>query len=271
MLRGTELHDLYAAMLVKCRDEKRKPNLRMDLPWLRDRTHTRLQILRNEMPPPSDDVFEREEQDFLADVELFLKAECEVEDGRTPVGFEVSFGRVLSDESSDPLAQAEPIVIDLGNGLRFRLAGRIDRIDQIGPSSFEVIDYKTGGYFEADWKGTFYGGRRLQHALYGIAAVELLKRKYPRPSIARGVYYFSSAKGQQKRIQIDRPSAAATTAVLSDLQEVIASGTFAHTDDESTCEWCEFGNSCGTKVFERAAAKRNDPKLVAYRRLVAHV
>ena len=101
------------------------------------------------MPPPSDDVFERETQDFVADVELFLKAECEGEDGRTPIGFEVSFGRALDEDSSEPLAQAEPIVIDLGNGLQFRLAGRIDRIDQIGPSSFEIIDYKTGGYFAA--------------------------------------------------------------------------------------------------------------------------
>ena len=49
--------------------------------------------------------------------------------------------------------------------------------------------------------------------------MELLKRKYPRPTIARGVYYFSSAKGQQERKRIDRPSTAATTAVLSDLQE----------------------------------------------------
>ena len=109
-------------------------------------------------------------------------------------------------DNTEPLAQAEPIVIDLGNGLRFRLAGRIDRIDQIGPSSFEIIDYKTGGYFEADWKGTFSGGRRLQHALYGIAALELLKRKYRRPTIVRGVYYFSSVKGQQVA-DADRPSA----------------------------------------------------------------
>jgi ATP-dependent helicase/nuclease subunit B len=271
MLRGSELHDLYAAMLVKCRDGKRKPNLGTDLSWLRDRTHTRLQILRNEMPPPSDDVFEREQQDFVADVELFLKAECEVEDGRTPIGFEVSFGRVLDEDSSEPLAQAEPIVIDLGKGLRFRLAGRIDRIDQIGPSSFEIIDYKTGGYFEVDWKGTFSGGRRLQHALYGIAAVELLKRKYPRPTIARGVYYFSCAKGQQERKRIDHPSMAATTAVLSDLQEVIASGTFVHAANESACKWCDFGNACGANVFKQATAKQGDAKLVAYRRLVAHV
>ncbi len=270
MLRGTELHDLYAAMLAKCRDEKRKPNFRKDWPWLLDRTRDRLKALRHEMPPPSEEVFERETQEFIADVELFLKAENDLEDGRTPIGFEVSFGRALDADSSEPLARAEPIVIDLGNGRRFRLAGRIDRIDQIGPSSFEIIDYKTGGYFAPDWQGTFAGGRRLQHALYGIAAVELLKRTYPRPTIARGVYYFSSAKGQQERRLIERPSRAATTAVLSDLQQVIASGTFVHAADESACKWCDFGSACGEHVSEQAAAKQGDRKLDAYRRLVAH-
>jgi ATP-dependent helicase/nuclease subunit B len=272
MLRGTELHDLYAAMLAKCRDEKRQPGLEQDWPWLRDRTHDRLDVLRREMPPASDDVFEREKMDFVADVNLFLTAECKGEAGRTPIGFEVSFGRALGDDSSEPLAREEPIVIDLGNGLQFRLAGRIDRIDQIGPSSFEIIDYKTGGYFPADWQGTFAGGKRLQHALYGIAAVELLKRTFTRPTVASGVYYFSSAKGRQERKRIARPSTAATTAVLADLQSVIASGTFVHADDdESACRWCEFGNACGgEKAFRQAEAKQNDPKLDAYRRLVAH-
>jgi positive regulator of sigma E activity len=59
--------------------------------------------------------------------------------------------------------------------------------------------------------------------------------------------------------------------VLSDLQEVIASGTFVHATDESACKWCDFSNACGSNVFERAMGKQNDPKLVAYRRLVAHV
>jgi CRISPR/Cas system-associated exonuclease Cas4 (RecB family) len=270
MLRGTELHDLYAAMMAKCRDEKRKPNLEMDLAWLSDRANCRLKILRNEIPPPSEDVCEREKRDFLADVELFLKAECEGEDGRTPIGFEVSFGRVLDKDNSEPLAQAEPIVIDLGKGLRFRLAGRIDRIDEIGPSSFEVIDYKTGGYYEPEWTGTFAGGRRLQHALYGLAAVELLKWKFKRPTIARSVYYFSSAKGQQERVRISCPSTASTMGVLSDLQEVIASGTFVHAADESACKWCDFRNACGKTVFDQAAVKQNDPKLAAYMRLGAH-
>ena len=79
MLRGTELHDLYAAMLGKCRDEKHKPAFETHWPWLQERTHQRLNALRKEMPPPSQDVFEREVQDFVADVELFLKAECDAE------------------------------------------------------------------------------------------------------------------------------------------------------------------------------------------------
>src|SRR5206468_13040803 len=91
----------------------------------------------------------------------------------TPIGCAVSFGRPLENDL-EPLARAEPVAIDLGNGLTFRIAGRIDRIDKVGAASFEVLDYKTGGFWRDNWKGAFNGGRRLQHALYGLAAVELL-------------------------------------------------------------------------------------------------
>ncbi|MBA2301124.1 MAG: PD-(D/E)XK nuclease family protein [Acidobacteria bacterium] len=73
--------------------------------------------------------------------------------------------------------------IDLGGGLTFRVAGRIDRIDRVGPAQFEVLDYKTGGFWRDDWQGIFSGGRRLQHALYGLAAVELLRAKYRNPKV----------------------------------------------------------------------------------------
>jgi phosphoglucomutase len=61
------------------------------------------------------------------------------------------------------------------------------------------------------------------------------------------------------------------TFVNTDLQKVIASGTFVHAADESACKWCEFGNACGENVADQSAAKQGDPKLAAYRRLVAHV
>jgi RecB family exonuclease len=199
---------------------------------------------------------------------LFIEAECD-DGARTPVGLEVTFGR-REDGSTEPLDQIEPIAIELENGLRFRLAGRIDRIDQIDPSSFQIVDYKTGGYFEADWKGVFAGGQRLQHALYGLAAAELLRRQYQRPTIVGGEYYFSAAKGGQERVSIKKQPTAAVTAVLADLRQVIASGLFVHATDESACKWCKLGAACGANPFERARAKVADPKLEPYRRLVAH-
>ncbi len=162
-------------------------------------------------------------------------------------------------------------MIDLGKGLKFRLAGQIDRIDQIGESSFEVIDYKTGGYFEKDWAGIVSGGRKLQHALYGLAAAEILKQRVKRPSVTQGVYYFSSAKGGQERRTIDAMSSATLTTVLSDLRQVIASGLFVHAPDESACKWCDFGHACGPKAAGRAESKiGGDKALEPYRNLVAH-
>jgi hypothetical protein len=103
--------------------------------------------------------------------------------------------------------------------------------------------------------------------LYGIAAVELLKRKHKAPAVEGGVYYFSSARGRQERVRIPRPSAAATQAVLADLREVIAAGAFVHAPDPGACKWCDFGAACGPKVHEQAAAKLADPSLQHYVRL----
>ena len=75
------------------------------------------------------------------------------------------------------------------------------------PPTFEVLDYKTGGYWRDNWKGTFAGGRRLQHALYGLAAVELLKASHKKPKVRGGVYYFSSHKGRRERVRSTGPRA----------------------------------------------------------------
>jgi hypothetical protein len=269
LTRGSELHDLYALLLRKCRNERRCPNIANDLEWFSAQGRDALVRLRKEMPPPSEEVFDRERRQFLADLELFIDAECEGDKTRVSVGMEVSFGKG-GDGSTEPLDQAEPIVIELGNGLRFRLRGRIDRIDQLDPCSFQIVDYKTGGYFEPDWKGVFAGGRRLQHALYGLAAAELLRRQHQRPTIVGGEYYFSAAKGGQERVFIKTQSTADVTAVLADLRQVIASGLFVHATDESACKWCKLAAACGANPLERARAKLADPKLEPYRRLVAH-
>jgi RecB family exonuclease len=268
LTRGAELHDLYAEFLRRCRSEERPADLAKDREWLREAGRRHLATLRHEMPPPSDEVYSRESDDLLRDLDLFLEEECKAAFGRTSVGFEVSFGREPDDD--EELARADPVEIPIGGGRALRLGGRIDRIDRTAEGTFEIIDYKTGGFFEADWAGTFAGGTRLQHALYGIAAVELLKRKYGRATVEGGVYYFSSTRGRQERVRIPRPSPAAMQAVLSDLRDVIAGGTFIHAPGEDACKWCDFGAACGPRVHEHASAKLGDPRLRAYIRLRTH-
>jgi len=269
LTRGGELHDLFAGFMRRMRDEGREIDGRNDRAWLRARAEKRLDELRAEMPPPSEEVFDRESRDLLADVEQFFDAELEREASRVPVGFEVGFG--MADAQGEALNQAEPVTVDLGSGLRFRLHGRIDRIDQIADGVFEVIDYKTGSYYEPKFKGTFRGGKLLQHALYGLAATELLKKVHPKPKVAQGVYYFPSYKGGLERREIATPSIAALRGVLSDLREVIASGAFAHASDHGDCRFCDMAAACGAPAsVDRIESKMADAAMTSRTRLAGH-
>ena len=269
LTRGSELHDVYAALLRHCRAEKRRPSIAKDGKWAEDYARAALERLNREMPPATKEILDRETKDFLADVALFLEYEAEAT-GADPIGFEVSFGRPLDDETEE-LARKEPVEIGLGGGLTFRIAGRVDRIDRVGKSEYQVVDYKTGGYWRPDWQGVFNGGRRLQHALYGLAAAELLRARDPKARVTGSVYYFSTHKGRRERVSIPSPSSSQTAAVLADLRDVIVSGAFVHTPDKNACKWCDYAVACGDRPHERAAAKLADAKLVAFGKLAAHV
>lgn len=272
LTRGAELHELYASLLRRCRDAGRRPSEKKDRAWFTSRAEERLAALNCEMPAATSEILHRESQEFLADVELFFEAECEPTTAST-VGIEVSFGRPLDGEE-EPLARAEPVEIDLGQGLILRIAGRIDRIDHLGDragtSEFEVLDYKTGGFWRDAWTGTFAGGRRLQHALYGLAAVELLRSRYRDPKVVAGVYYFSGRKGRKERVRIAAPGQEAIAAVLADLRDVIMAGRFVHTATKDDCKFCDYGGACDQSHEGRAEGKLEDAVLRAYGRLRVH-
>jgi ATP-dependent helicase/nuclease subunit B len=225
-----------------------------------------LAALRTACPPPSDVVFDRERAEFLRDVELFLEFESKRPDSE-PVAFELSFGH--DPDGAEPLAQAEPVEVELGAGQSFLLRGTIDRIDRLPDGRYEVIDYKSGWYHADKWRGTFRGGAMLQHALYGVAAVTLLRRIDPKARVASGVYEFPSAKGGGERVEIPPPSRAAMVDVLSDLFDVMADGAFVTADDAAACTYCDFSRACG-KPIAQAEAKAGDSHLEAYRKLRAH-
>ena len=275
LLRGSLLHDLYAGLMRRCRTEKRGVT-GADTNWLIAEGKRVLAELTSEMPPPSADVGDRETQDVLADLELFAKAEAQAAAaGAQPLAFEVAFGRGEPDED-EPLSRLEPITVDLGGGAKIRIAGRIDRIDQIvqggsgSKATFEIIDYKTGSYYPPAWEGTFAGGSRLQHALYGLAAIEILKAEHKAPKVSGATYYFSSAKGRQHRKRILTQTPAKVTEVLSDLRGIIKDGLFIHAHNEEACSFCDYGYACGKNPHATAANKHADPALAPFLKLVRH-
>jgi ATP-dependent helicase/nuclease subunit B len=144
-------------------------------------------------------------------------------------------------------------------------------VNQLGKDEFEIVDYKTGGYWPAEWQGVFNGGRRLQHALYGLAAAELLRAKYKAARVSRAVYYFSSHKGRRERVPIETPSRASIANVLNDLRETIRQGVFVHAPKPDGCKFCEFTSACGERAAMRAETKLTDPKLQPFSKLAAHV
>jgi hypothetical protein len=231
----------------------------------------RLTELKALLPPPSDEVFAREREDFLHDLELFITEEC-VRRGVEGIGFEVTFG-ARSDDSPEDLDDERPVAIPVAGRRQLRLRGRIDRINRLDDGSYEVVDYKTGGFWRSDWGGVFAGGTRLQHALYSAAATQLLKARDTRARVIRASYVFPTARGWRNRVEVRQERTKSAGAVLGDLADVIAAGAFVHAPDERACQWCEFGAACGEGAAARAAAKletATNRVLDPYRRLRQH-
>jgi ATP-dependent helicase/nuclease subunit B len=268
--RGSLLHDLYARVLRELRHRKEAPDPARHGPWLRGLGEQALARHRQLVPPPTSEVFARESRAFLTDLDLFLRFESE-ERGREWMGFEVSFG--AGSAEGEPLARAEPITLDLGAGLRFKLRGRIDRIDRLPDGSYEAMDYKTGlAFLPGGLDATFAGGRQLQHALYALAAVELLRARDPAARVV-GSYYFPTVRGGRERVVRAATSQARAGHVLRELFDLLGAGAFVHTATEDDCRFCDFERACGSRAAARAARKVDElanTALDPYRRLGTH-
>lgn len=270
LTRGAALHSLYARFLRELRTAKERPDTVRHGPRLRSLGAEALAELRALIPSPSEGVHTREAEEFLRDLAFFLRLEAEATD-RTPQGLEISFGTGKS--QGEPLAQVDPVTVNLGTGLRFLLRGRMDRLDRLSDGAYEVVDYKTGRFRPEEWEGTFAGGRTLQHALYAVAAAELLGKTHPKARVALSSYYFPTTRGRGERVARPQGDSTTLTAVLSDLLDLLATGAFIHTPDKDDCRYCKFQRACGSDSVTRAKQKLDNAANTAlddYRRLVEH-
>ncbi|MGI6405078.1 MAG: PD-(D/E)XK nuclease family protein [Syntrophaceticus sp.] len=175
--RGNLLHSVFCDFMRKITkrgervDENRHKNLIYQIA---------LQLVdkyKEKIPIPSELVFQCEVNEILESCDFFLAIESRRES--TPLFFEVPFGLGEKEVKKAGCGLAEPIRLDLGQDRILSIRGRIDRIDQISEDCYGVWDYKTGkGKAYGDER--FYGkGRQIQHAIYAIAAEEILKVVLP--------------------------------------------------------------------------------------------
>jgi len=82
LTRGSELHDIYASTLRRLHDEKRRPDKIKDGPWLRTLAQERLKELRREMPPATEELFDRDRRNSLRTSNSFSQVNAPIP--RTP-------------------------------------------------------------------------------------------------------------------------------------------------------------------------------------------
>ncbi len=256
MTRGSLLHEVYARFLRALRDRSERPDPQRHRDEIRRLGDEAIAAYRGQIPPPSELVFQRDREEILRDLEVFLRLTAEARD-REPVAFEVSFGLGAA-EAAEPLSQADPVLVDPGDGLRFPLRGRIDRIDRMAPHRYAVVDYKTGRLWGDDrLNATLARGTQLQHALYGLAAATLLRKQDPGAQITKAGYLFPTVRGRAEPVERPADGGPALGAVLRYLFKLLEDGAFPHAADDAVCRHCDFQGACGVEPWRRAKAKRD--------------
>ena len=266
--KGNLLHEVFRRFYA---DPAGVPlRTRFDRDWerMKEIALEELATWKTKIPPRSKAAFDALREDVLVACRTFvLREEAHCRDV-TPKWFEVGFGR--SRESTDPPGGPEPVQIPLGLGERFRLSGRIDRVDEESPDAYQVWDYKTGSSWDTADPKRGRGGRRIQDALYA-QALEILLARNGRPGrVVKSGYFYPGRRGEGERYAapLDVP---ATRQTLTALFDLLRAGAFPHTPTKEDCSICDFGKVCGSPELaaDRAKAKlknvSGNPVLEPYR------
>ncbi|MHA6482861.1 PD-(D/E)XK nuclease family protein [Paenibacillus sp. strain BS8-2] len=242
--RGTLLHDVFRRYMEAVTGAGTKPAAH-DRSMLNGLLETVIAEYAASIPAPSAHVLLKEEEELRRDADVFYYTESV--NGARPILFELE----LKEENGEPLD------VVLTNGTILRLRGFIDRIDEIGPHKYRIIDYKTGS--PSKYKPSEYlaGGTQLQHAVYAIAAEQWLRRSGydPYAEVVEADYSFPTVKGRGeyvRRVQNRREEVAAAVKGLMDAK---TQGLYLPAADIGQCRWCDYKTVCGPHA-ERMAEKR---------------
>ena len=154
------------------------------------------------------------------------------------------------------------------------MRGVIDRIDRGADGEFVVWDYKTGSTYGYHDHGYLKQGRQVQHALYAMAAEEILRQSGEKdPQVRWAGYYFPTERGEGKRILRDQRDRHQVRETLGHLFDLLREGVFPAAEDGNSCRYCDYREVCGQEkaVLRTKEVLKTNPEdyLAPWRRLRA--
>lgn len=264
MARGTVLHEVFRRFMVEISASGQLPDFDSHAPLIGEMLRAELGRLAEEIPPPSNEVFERECDEMLRIVRIFVRAEQRHCEQWSPEYFEVAVGLPSEGEGSE-LDSEEPVSIRLGGGKQIAVRGRIDRIDApAGRDKARLVlwDYKTGSAYKYDKSDPFRGGRVVQHAFYLEMLRAHLRRLKQRRAVDGFGYFFPGLREYGRRISWDARELEQGPAVIAVLCDLLASGSFPDTEDEGDIKYSDYRivRANAAQSCEQARLKLENPE-----------
>jgi hypothetical protein len=195
---------------------------------------------------------------LAAEMELFLETDNQLraEHRSTPVQVELGFG-----------FDDEPSTLELPDGRKVRLRGRVDRVDVTEDGGVLVIDYKggSGRAFARIDANPLDGGRRLQLPLYARVVADKLGRDGPRTAL-----YWLTKKGDLLPVKLEDDLESELDRTVSSALDGISGGLFPGVPGEaigwprltfSNCRFCDFDRICPIDRQREWDSIRHDPVL----------
>ena len=174
----------------------------------------------------------------------------------------IELEKTYAESGHYPLFVEHPFEYELEvDGTKFQFSGKIDRVDTDGSGNYRVIDYKTGKYyFKKNQTSLFYVPDNkspkvyFQHAIYSLALTKYLKKNNQNIKSLEASYYFSSAKGDWKRIA--HTANDASNELMYYLKNYLTqANTQKFFKNPKSCTFCEYKSLCKGEQGQRSKLK----------------
>lgn len=239
MAFGSLLHRLFKDFMETVKERGEKPNQEKHAVLIRKLLKDQVEEKKETEPIIHQAAFRADEKRLEQAAQVFLAVESDQENV-DPIGFEVSFG---FDESGE-LSAEEPVTVELAEDVKFRIRGKIDRVDEV-EDGLAIWDYKTGSMSQYDERDLLKRGTHLQWALYAYALDVILKQKNKLGEVTESGYVFPGDREHGRKLSGAPPSMEDLANVLRPLFELVARGGFLHIQKAQECTYCAYNRVCG--------------------------